>query len=107
MKTKNNFLQISSGISFVILSIAILIYSLGSVKAEKESATPVFSKMSPPASGKYAFEYIVSTTPSGVFYWHMMVYNSETGKCKMFYWSKDDQKWYENFDGQTPDVSGL
>lgn len=50
-------------------------------------------------TGNYRLQYATGTSSSGKFYWHMMAYNTQTGKMKAYFWDVSAQSWELNFKG--------
>ncbi len=83
-----------------IFSLAILIFSLAAIIY---TSNPVHATNYPPTlqhSGKYTFQYATGVDLKGNFFWHLMAYNSETAKFKIYYWDRGNQVWKENFNGK-------
>ena len=51
-------------------------------------------------TGKYRLQYTTGLTSIGKFYWHILAYNTETGKMKVFGFDRDSQTWTPNFSGK-------
>lgn len=51
--------------------------------------------------GNYRMAFQTGTSNNGTWYWQVWVYNIHNGNYKAYYWSPQDQKWLENFDGST------
>jgi hypothetical protein len=83
-----------------IFASAILVFSLAAIIY---TSNPAYANDYPPTlqdSGKYKFQYATGVDKEGSFYWHLMAYNSETGKFKIYYWNRESQAWTENFNGK-------
>jgi hypothetical protein len=99
----NSFFKVCSGIALVTASVALLFFSVNRSVAAPTTNVEAFSKMMPPgASGKYMFSYTVDQAQNGDYFWHLMVWNSETGAFKCFYWDRAEQNWVENFGKALP-----
>lgn len=102
MKVINGIFKLMIGCAVVLFSVAAVIYSSQNAQAElpTHSNSALYQSGS---SGKYQFDYSVGQVDqTGAFYWQVMIFNSETGAYKAYYWSKSDQTWYENFNSSTP-----
>jgi hypothetical protein len=98
MKNLNSksFLKVCSGVAMVMFAMAALFFS---VKTAEAAPVKNFSPM-PVGSGKYMYSYTVDQAQSGDFFWHILVWNTETGAYKCYYWNRG--AWVENFETPLP-----
>jgi len=90
----NKFLQISLGVSAMLLSGAFFIRSIQPAHAEvspmKQLANNTMS------SGKYMMnQACVFNAEASTVYHYVLVWDTETGKSKMYWFDRTDKKTYE------------
>lgn len=86
----NSISKLILSASILILSVSCLIYVSKNAQAEPLIKTG----FSPDAShGKYMMQYLANVDANGNFYWHMLLWNSETGNYKTYRWDRDAQEW--------------
>jgi hypothetical protein len=93
----NSFLKVCSGIAIVMLSVSALFFS---VKTAEASPSRNLNYPMPVGNGKYMYSYTVDQAQNGDFFWHVMVWNTETGSFKCYYWNRGE--WVENFEKALP-----
>ncbi len=83
-----------------IMSSALLLIGVAAIIYSAQPAQAYDFPQTLQESGKYRLQYATGVTNSGKFYWHMLAYNTETGKMKTFFFDRDSQQWKTNFSGQ-------
>ena len=83
-----------------IISSAILLFSVAAIIYSAQPAQASDFPQTLNDSGKYRLQYATGLTSKGSFYWHILAYNTETGKLKVYYWNVSNQEWKENFSGK-------
>jgi len=92
MKNMSKFLQVCVGISIVILSAGFLFQSVGTANA---APTPgKFLQQQTNNIGKYQMS-TSSITVGEKFFQYILVWNTETGESKCYYFDRYDNKTYE------------
>ena len=81
------------------MSSALLLIGVAAIIYSAQPAQAYDFPQSLDDSGKYRIQYATGLSNSGKFYWHMMAYNTETGKMKAYFWDRDARGWKENFSG--------
>ena len=101
MRTNNElFVNKINAVSKLILACSVLIFAFAALFYSTNNVIandmPEFMQ----SGGKYHIQYIPGLNKNGNFYWHVMVYNNETGNFKVYYWDVPSQSWNENFSGK-------
>jgi uncharacterized membrane protein len=90
----NKFLQISLGVSAMLLSGAFLIKSIQPAHAEVAPMKQLTSNAM--ASGKYMMNQACVYNAEGTTVYHyVLVWDTETGKSRMYWFDRTDKKTYE------------
>lgn len=105
MKTINGIFKLMLGTSAIILAVAALSYTSTPAHAENNSTNENMMLPQPGQSyGKYRVQYVCGLDGNSKFFWHICATNTETGKFKVFRWSKDSQDWVEQFGKDIPSL---
>jgi hypothetical protein len=83
-----------------IMSSALLLIGVAAIIYSAQPAQAYDFPQTLDDSGKYRLQYTTGLESNGNFYWHMLAYNTETGKMKLYYWDMSSQGWTENFSGK-------
>lgn len=90
----NKFLQISLGVSAMLLSSAFLIKSIQPAHAEVAPMKQMTNNAM--ASGKYMMNQACVYNATGeTVYHYVLVWDTETGKSKMYWFDRTSKKTYE------------
>lgn len=90
----NKFLQISLGVSAILLSGALFIKSIQPSYAEPSPMKQLGNNTV--ASGKYMMnQFAVYSTTENTIYQYILVWDTETGKSKMYWFDRTDTKSFE------------
>ena len=90
----NKFLQISLGVSAMLLSSAFLIKSIQPANAEVVPIKQMSNTTM--ASGKYMMnQSCVFNAEANIVYQYILVWDTETGKSKLYWFDRSDKKTYE------------
>lgn len=90
----NKFLQISLGVSAMLLSSAFLIKSIQPAHAEVAPMKQLANNIM--ASGKFMMNQACVYNAAGeTVYHYVLVWDTETGKSRMYWFDRTDKKTYE------------
>lgn len=93
--TSKKILSLSAGISMVLLSASAFFFSIKSSFAGNE-IKPEFTKSSMfqagGANGKYMMNYQVFKYQDGGEGYNILVWDTQTGRAKIYYYSSNDKK---------------
>lgn len=94
----NRFLQVSLGISIVLVSTAIFLFSVKSLTADPVPVAPVPQD----ASGEYRMNYNTFAYEDGDIGYNVQVYNTKTGESVIYYYSYNEDKMKKWESGYLP-----
>lgn len=90
----NKFLQISLGVSAILLSGALFMRSIQPAYAEPSPLKQLSNTTV--ASGKYMMnQACVFNAEASTVYHYVLVWDTETGKSKMYWFDRTDKRTYE------------
>jgi hypothetical protein len=96
---KNKFFLNSIGVATIIFALAFLIRSIAPANAAPKPAE--FITEGANQIGKYQIQYNEGVDNNNVFYFHALIWDTETGKSSVYGWNRDKQVWEDFFTGSS------
>ncbi|MBC7861840.1 MAG: hypothetical protein IAF38_02625 [Bacteroidia bacterium] len=102
MKNFNStsFFKACSGVALVLFACSAVFFSVRPAQASPQNFNQFSKTNLPVGNGKYNLTYSIGSDGTK-FYWHMVVFNTETGGYSAFSWDRDNQKWTKLFKENT------
>jgi hypothetical protein len=93
----NKFFLNSIGVATIIFALAFLIRSIQPASAAPKPAA--FITEGANQIGKYQIAYNEGVDNNNIFYFHAIIWDTETGKSSVYGWNRDKQVWEDFFTG--------
>ncbi len=95
----NKFFLNSIGLAAIVFALSFLIRSVQPANAAPMKPAEFVTEGTNDI-GKYHVQFSEGVDGTGAFYYHAMIYDSQTGKSSVYTWNRTNQTWDEFFTGK-------